>query len=523
MHLLVTPEYEKSVMEPLGITPASVSERSADGFSAAYLTRGRIVLESGDGFPGCVCEITPEDKWLLDMRQDVFETECRPTGLKAADGGEIFSYFDLSGAKTSAAPETDGGETARIRAHMENNGIKYADIFLMIPGKLRPGAPATQPCRLCDKLNAALTKTCKEEFSGGYADELERRACGTAELEFDYDGEVCRQRVFSSIVTHRGTGFSVVEIGVPCGDVCGTMLLYSYTSGELRVLCGDKRMSVGEYAVSLGLELFGSKRSLVFSYSELSEEMLLNALVNEYAPMGKIIGDHFLACARGNLAQYDTAKAAASSVTFVEQIYNFESDIMKRLEYQAIEIFFIELLLMQDAGVSNVYSRLLAEEKIQRDGNYDINESKRVFENINFDMSQIQRFSDYDSFRFPTVRVSAERIAKAFGIDRMFEKYERNRELLDYMLDVNAKHEERHDNMLKNGLLLVLTLLSGMDVINNLMSDYMGYVTPHSYYISSAAVLCGVALYFIITAIRKGRRIHAKKRAVFGGKNGKDA
>lgn len=71
----------------------------------------------------------------------------------------------------------------------------------------------------------------------------------------------------------------------------------------------------------------------------------------------------------------------------------------------------------------------------------------------------------------------------------------------------------------KNGLLLVLTLMSGVDVINSLLLDY-SEAAPYSYYFLQTCSR-GVALYFIVTAVRKGRRLHAKESCSRRKKPGK--
>lgn len=524
MRIFASPEFLSSVMVPLGIAGKNAEPVRADDYSVRYLERGRLCLCRGEGTDGVAVEISDEEKWLLDIWQDVFETECRPTGIRCSGGEEAFSYFPLTGApEGSEELKADGGAAAETAERWRTSGIRCADIFLMIPARLRGAAPESRPCRLGERLSDALADVCRGEFSGDYPSELSRTVLGRVDIEIDVDGETCRLRAFSELVTHGSTGFSVIELGVPCCGVCGTALLNSWTGDAAAIISDGKRMSAAEYASSLGADACGTRRGIVFSYSPLSEETLLNALVSEYKPMGKIVGSYFKNLALDDLAQYDTADAYASQMTFVEIIRAFEPDIMKRIEYQAIEIFFIELLLMQDAGVSSVYARLLAEEKIQREGGYDVKASKKTFEDINFDMSQIQRFSDYGSFRYPTVRVSAERIAKAFGIDRVFERYERNREMLDYMLSVNIQREERRDDAFKNGLLLVLTLLSGLGPIDALVNDIAGRPIGHSYSIASAAAFGVLALYFVLRAIRKGMRIHAKKGVLRAGEHGRDA
>ena len=51
---------------------------------------------------------------------------------------------------------------------------------------------------------------------------------------------------------------------------------------------------------------------MVFSYGEVTEEELVNALANEELPMGKIQGDLKEKIVCENIAQYDTAEVYVS-------------------------------------------------------------------------------------------------------------------------------------------------------------------------------------------------------------------
>lgn len=259
----------------------------------------------------------------------------------------------------------------------------------------------------------------------------------------------------------------------------------------VKLLYEGKEYSIKEFLNSLYIRAYGKKRSMVFSYGEVTEEELVNALANEELPMGKIQGDLKEKIVCENIAQYDTAEVYVSEETMFEKCQTFNVFGNKRLEYDAIEIFFVELILFQDAAIDKVYQDLEKEREKQKTC-CDIEDAIARYEEINFDMSQAIRFADYSQFNFPTVRKSAQNVAKCFGIEQVFEKYERNKSLLESLIQANKRKRQEQQDNIKNRFLFLLSTVAAVGTLGEIV-----YTLYQDFSLGGKAY----ALAFIIIAI----------------------
>ena len=242
---------------------------------------------------------------------------------------------------------------------------------------------------------------------------------------------------------------------------------------------------------------------MIFAYGDISEQSIINALANEEYPMGNIGGTFKEKIKGENIALYDTAQVYVSQASMIECCGNLKNIFQlfpsNRIRYQVIEIFFVELILFQDAAIDKVYTDLIHEQEGQYKLNYsDYNIEK--FEQISFDMSRAIKFGDYKQFNFPTTRESARRVAENFGIEYIFEKYERNKELLHSMLSANKRRIENKENKLQSRFLLIISALATVqalgDIIYAIATDNKGAGIAYA-----AAVLIAIIGYILYSII----------------------
>ena len=166
-----------------------------------------------------------------------------------------------------------------------------------------------------------------------------------------------------------------------------------------------------------------------------------------------------------------------------------------RISYHAIEIFFVELIMFQDASIDKIYIDLKRESEIQKEFK-SIKESAERYEKISFDMSQAISFADYEQFNFPTVRESAKNVAKCFGIDHVFEKYEMNKDLLNSMILTNKRKIQQDQDNIKNKFLLLLSALTVIGMLGEII--YVIFENPKEGILSYIIALLLVLLVFVL-------------------------
>ena len=380
--------------------------------------------------------------------------------------------------------------------------LNDSDVYLLIPGKLGKEDDAWDKIPyvendLFECFKSNIDCCVREEYNSDFAETLDRKCISDVLLKvYDVvDGLVYTQKALVGIVKHK-TGFCVIEMMVLNCNIGGNKLLNYYCGNQLKVIYNNKELSIKEFCAEIGIRLFGKKRSIAFVYGDAERDEIVNALANEEFPMGRIEGTFLNKIETQNIAQYDTAEVFVSNETMLEKCRSFDNMSENRLAYHAIEIFFVELILFQDAAIDKVYHDLNQEEELQR-GYRDVRSATEKYEQLSFDMAQAVRFGDYEQFIFPTTRESARNVANYFGVDYIFEKYETNKELLGAMISANKRRMEEKQDELKNRFLLIISALATVgtlgDIIYVIYTDNKGGV--FTYVLSALLVVVGYCIY----------------------------
>lgn len=385
-----------------------------------------------------------------------------------------------------------------------------ADVHLLIPGYIKGDLSDSSESFFGKQLNECISKSNEAEYNSDFLKDCARYALG--KVEIIVENEACQNAVLT-VMKHKPTNLCIVDIFVPAILANTHWMLCHYCCDDLKIRFNGMEDSIANICKTFGVEKFGSQRSLVFSYSKVEEESLLCLLVNEQHPMGKIVGTHFKNIISKNLAQYDTAKVYASEVTMIEMTENVENDLLLRIQSQGVELFFVEMLLMQDASVSRMNHLVKREIDLERACPFRKNSDNIIYELLD-ETSYMFCFMDYKQFYFPTVRVSATKVAKAFGIDDIYRRYEQNKALLENMINSHNAMISKKENQIKNSLLFILTFLSGISTISSTI-DLIAErsLGAFSYYIASALMFAGISIYWIVSKfIRWGTNRARKKK-----------
>ena len=395
-----------------------------------------------------------------------------------------------------------------MSTEMENR-IADGDLYLLIPGKLggdKSFKRFVEKHTVGDFFNKAIQERVEDESSSDFICQMERFCfgdltvtCGTGSNK---DKAV---NAIANIAVHKKTGICVLEIIIRHVDELCNLILQYYCGEELLYDLDGEAVKIRGLAQKLGIELYGKKRSMVFAYGEVSKQAIINALANEDSPMGTIGGDFARKVELENIAQYDTAQVYVSTATMFEKCTSSPEDPNERMEYQTVEIFFVEMLLMQDAAIDKIYEDIKEEEERQRCGKINPKETSARIEEINFDMSQAIRFADYEQFYYPTVRESSKKVAAAFGIEHIFNKYESNQQLLSRMVQTNMQKVEAEQSKIKDMFLLLLAGLTAIDAVDEVIARVLDRAEGElvSYLIATGVVIVVYLTYLIVAGAKQ--------------------
>ena len=262
---------------------------------------------------------------------------------------------------------------------------------------------------------------------------------------------------FGIISIHEQTKLSVVDIVVQ-GIKEGAEIAVNAFRAKQLTLGDSKYIQLIDKWLSehYGLIPVGEHKCIVFSGKQLNDEEKINFLATECMPMGKIIGNDFKTMISNNIAQYDTADAYVSEVTLLEISNNFKPDIRHRLAEQAIEVFFIKLILLQDAAISNVKSMI--DKAIIDETNNNGNSAEDLLSLVT-ELSKATTFFNPRNFYFPTVRASSVRIAEKFGLTKQMELMSESKSILEQLIEINSIKRQNKENDIINAILIVLAVI----------------------------------------------------------------
>ncbi|MCL2177209.1 MAG: hypothetical protein FWB72_04620 [Firmicutes bacterium] len=393
--------------------------------------------------------------------------------------------------------------------------IKRADILLMVPGFFNSKFPRGIKHEIGNFLNYKIQVAAENEFAGDELKNNHRETLGVATIFYkDLSGNInpTKQEIVINILINKESNYCVLELYIPEIKICTHEVLDWYCGNMLLLNISGRTLSLNEYIESIGMSAYGDRRSLVFVNNEpVCDESLYNLLVNEARPMGAIMGEHFKKLALRNLAQYDTARVYASERTMVELVKNPPIDLKERIATQALEVFFVEMLLLQDAAISRIYSRVKKLAKEERRKPFS-KKTKMEMDELLSEMIFVYEFANYKQFHYPTVRVSAENVAKALGVAAIQNKVVQSKSLIKQTMDNNARKLEKRENSIKNILLIALTLISGANTIATVINIMFDDVSlRYAYYIAFFATAVAAVIFLFVL------RIFVK----FGGRSGR--
>ena len=308
-----------------------------------------------------------------------------------------------------------------------------------------------------------LDKCNNTDFSSSYVRNLRRHCLGVKRIcVTDAQGEELAFPCFGIISIHEQTNLAVVDIVVPGVTKEAHRIVEFFRSKHLMVGGENESQLVdGWLSRDYGLTTVGEHRCIVFSGGRLSESEKINFLAAECEPMGSITGSDFLSMSSNNIAQYNTAEAYVSEVTLLEISNNYKPNLSDRLAEQAIEVFFLKLILLQDAAICSV--NLLIENAINDENERRKNTDMELLRLVT-ELSKATKFFDPRNFYYPTVRASFVRIADRFGLPAQIKLMSENKSLLEQLIEINSIQSQKKENEIINLILIILAVIQVMPI-----------------------------------------------------------
>lgn len=518
-------EYTQMVMFGVAVNYGSAIMRN----SKAYINennRSLILSDETSCTSGNVLKLTGEQLWKVDQWKDVPLLE-RLKGIVELDGEniEVYYYSTRINNKNNIYPMEEITGNFGINSELDEfiektnmNRLGLSDVYLMIPCSLKKYKPEYLQGQTITQNSMAyhfissVKESNEKEFSDEFIKSLSREVLGIINLLVKVDEKIYRQPAIVTLTKHALSNLGILIMMIPSVTVPGHNVLFNFRANTLRIELERGSNGIREWLETLGIQIFGTSRSVVFSSSKISDEEILNALVSEATPMGRIIGSEFVSILNTNLAQYDTARVHASEVCLIELNNSMEENYLKRISSQAIEIFFIELILLQDAAISRISSKI-KQELDNESKNPGKNDSSQVLDLLACETSQAVLFFDYNQFLFPTVRLAAENIANCFGIKKLLIQHNRYKDILEQLIGIHKSRMEELESKTLNLLLLVLAMAQVVPIFYQIVKSIIqgSFQTQDIFEYLSSIGIC-FCLWIFVTFFKRKTKSRLRNR-----------
>lgn len=341
------------------------------------------------------------------------------------------------------------------------------------------------------------------EFNDPFINKIIRIPLAKIMCRIIHMGEAYYEQGFAYISKHTITEIGTFSIVLP--DIINpvTLDLFAFCENILEIVDGNQAIELTQWLKNKSIEIHGHPKAVVFSYDcSLSKCDIIKCLAFEMEPIGYISSKKLNEWASDNIAQYDVAEVYTSDRCMIEIRKDIEPNTYLRLKAQAVELFFIEVLLFQEAAISRVCSRV----------SYHLNEvsskgsgknSFEILSRLSREMANAIMFIDHKRLKYPSVRISSQVIAERFGLPEELDKYYKYREILEDMINLNSNEHDKIESSLMNFLLLILTMIQVIptliDFIDVLMADE---VTTYNWISLAISLSTCILLYMIYKLFR---------------------
>ena len=176
-----------------------------------------------------------------------------------------------------------------------------------------------------------------------------------------------------------------------------------------------------------------------------------------------------------NLAIYDYYEAYMSPVSLVMILDTFDRGDQK-IEDAATYVFIVELVLLQNTSLTKLSRKVGV--ALEHEGDVP----NEYISDIYKEYGRTLKLWDTGNFKYYGTQMEAEQIRKAFENDELKEKYEKEQEYLENIVEVNSAKNEKRTNWILGVLGAILAIFQVRDYLFEKISAFyikLGELTGH--------------------------------------------
>lgn len=402
-----------------------------------------------------------------------------------------------------------------------------SDIYIFLPCCFKESAdiedlPSPALTEEAKKFLEIMHATSAYECAGELSGELHRRFLGTfyfACCDDDYEDVLPEilpdSRRFAAVrasfylTLHPAAGLSTLLIALPQSAYDSTQIAdqisveYLYISREEN---GSYELLTDFIAKAFSLIRLDAPKA-VFSLPEKPQPlqkmecMLAGTAYNSRHVHYQVHSSSITEAASDNIAQFDFYEAYVSSRFLIYVLKTFTENYLDNMEDEAAMLFICELILFQNGAITRT------NRKIVKELTSPTRISLKTIEEMNTEFGKTIEFWNLGNFQYAPVQLLSERISQAFGTTELLERYSRNREHLEHIVDLKGSQSAEREGKIINFIAIFLAVIQ----IIPLVLEWGGYLSDSPRLLQTLGGL-SIALFLFVLAWFLRRRNRKRRR-----------
>lgn len=348
------------------------------------------------------------------------------------------------------------------------------DIYIMIPftGELNVKQKSNIQENAVKYLKI-IREHSEYECNNSISKKLQRIFLGRQQLAYmndEYDGNILDKiDVDLFVTTHKETNLHVLTITILNNKFLTTQIQDQVSSNHLYICENGNLINIEEYMQNIyGLKKCGDAKCIICLSNKPKDEKELycmlagevyNGLYNAKYDDNYIESKEIIKMATENISQYNFYEAYSSESSIIYVMNKFSEDIEQKLEYEALLLFIVELIIFQNSSIKRTNMQIT--EGLSKEGNVSL----KCIENLYKEFGKTIVFWDYNNFNYSTSQNLANKINERFKTNEALETYYRNQNFLEHIVDLRNVQESNKENKILNCIVIILTVLQVLPTI----------------------------------------------------------
>lgn len=366
-----------------------------------------------------------------------------------------------------------------------------------------------------------IDKLSKYECNNNIVKKIKRTFLGKYKLAYmndEYDGNILGKiDSYFYLTSHQDTNLNILTIVIPDNKYSATQIQDQVSSNNLYILIDENMVNVEEYIEkNYNLVKCGDTKTVLclsnkpsnpneLNYMLASESF--NSIYNKKYNSNKISSTQIENISSVNIAQYEFYEAYSSRTSIVYIMKSFLNDLEKRLPYEAILLFIVELNIFQISAIKRTNKKIM--DGLSKEGNVSL----KFIETLYKEFGKTVVFWDYNNFNYSTSQYLANQINESFKTNEELDTYYRNQNFLEHIVDLKDAQLSNKENKILNVIVLILTLLQVIPVIISFLQWLFDKYTDGNLLpiFTTTGSLSAITLILLIVLLQRKNKENRKK------------